>query len=164
MMKGVERDLKRNEGWTVNESIEGRTIPFMTRERVLGNDKGFTLIEIIAVLVILGILAAVAVPKYVSLQSDAAAKAAQAEVAEIKGTLNLGWAKAVLVNGSTSGVTINDVITNAGLTAGAGNTVGTAPDIWNYDLTAAGSKASITINSRNSDTSYTATGSWHLPQ
>ena len=43
----------------------------MKKRRIFRNQKGFTLIEIIAVLIILGILAAVAVPKYLDMTGEA---------------------------------------------------------------------------------------------
>ena len=65
------------------------------------NQKGFTLVEIIAVLIILGVLSAVAVPRYMSLTDDAKDSAAMSAVAEGKARVNQMAAKYILKNAGT---------------------------------------------------------------
>ena len=78
---------------------------------MLRNEKGFTLIEIIAVLVILGILAAVAIPKYISMMDQSRISAAQGAIAEVKSRCSGYYANQLLQGLTPSGA---NVLTSVG--------------------------------------------------
>jgi len=111
---------------------------------MIKNQKGFTLIEIIAVLVILGILAAVAVPKYLDLTSEARRMAAQGAVAEIKGRLSQAQAKYMLANGVAP--TGAQLYTYATTGTGAYNTVENLNNVGSDFTLTTGSGSPITIS------------------
>lgn len=71
----------------------------MKLRKHIRNQKGFTLIEIIAVLVILGILAAIAIPKYLDMRKEAIVKAAAAATMELNARERLVLAQYKLKDG-----------------------------------------------------------------
>ena len=64
----------------------------MKQRKILRNQKGFTLLEIIAVLIILGILASVAVHRFIDLEATSKRRAIDSGISGLNGSESLAWA------------------------------------------------------------------------
>ena len=70
--------------------------------RQVTNTKGFTLIELVVIIVILGILAAVAIPKYQNLTTEAKESATRAALGGLRSGITIYYANQAVTTGTAT--------------------------------------------------------------
>ncbi|WP_350431970.1 type II secretion system protein [Shewanella sp. H8] len=126
--------------------------------------QGFTLIELVVVIIILGILAVTAAPKFINLQGDARASALSGLKAAIQGANTLVYSKAALAGKET---TENATVTLSGdASATPATNVDVTTDYGYLDNTVVNftNALDISVQSITAPTSgnVTSTGDWAL--
>jgi general secretion pathway protein G len=152
-------------------SVRGGTRPILTEEVMQRNKKnGFTLIEILIVVIILGILAAIVIPQFSSASSDARKASVQSTVQTLRSQVALyklqhadtlpdlvtGWSQLISktdASGSTAAVTgpfygpymqstpVNALNNNSNVVNGDGSAASASACGYVYDYTPSGGSA-----------------------
>ncbi len=116
------------------------------------SQKGFTLIELVVVIVILGILAVTAAPKFIDLTGDAKASVVQAVEGSLNSAADMAHAKA-LVEG-----TVNGSLSIAGQTIVFAESYPNAASInllMDIDAAVSGTPADFVLGTSGTSTTYT---------
>jgi prepilin-type N-terminal cleavage/methylation domain-containing protein len=76
------------------------------------NQKGFTLIELVIIIAVLGILAAVAIPKYADITAESKQAATRGALGGLRSGVTIYYANAAVTTGTASWPTLNQLETS----------------------------------------------------
>ncbi len=111
----------------------------------LNNSGGFTLIEIVIIIVVLGILAAVAIPKYQDITGEAREASCRASLGGLRSGITIFYANEAVATGTATWPTLAELQT-AGVVMAQGlppNPYGADPD--SASIVVAGATKGVTV-------------------
>lgn len=119
----------------------------------LKNQKGFTLIELVMVIVILGILAAVAIPRFIDLQTEARTSVAEGITGALAGQITMLHARYLISGNVYDQASVAASIDQSGFTLGnAANVITATLDdgtVFSWTYTDNGSAAAAIVTGPN---------------
>ena len=107
------------------------------------NEGGFTLIELIMVIVILGIMSAVAIPKFLSLSDSAKLSSARGVASAISGSIQAAHSQFLIAG---TAYDVSDVLSGTAFTGGVNWVTGVGAPANPGDIREATANASIALN------------------
>lgn len=115
--------------------------------KTLSNQKGFTIVELVVVIIILGIITAIAVPKYFSLTSEAQENACLANQKAIEASVVMKYSEELLAGNDPS---LSTIASNIDGTYFLNGVMPTCPeDGSDYTVTGDDDEGTITVTCPN---------------
>jgi prepilin-type N-terminal cleavage/methylation domain-containing protein len=131
----------------------------MYKHPASANQKGFTLIEMMAMMVIIGVLTSVAVKKMINIEATATIQAIQNGIGELNVRETLTWTNEIFGSGDFPGDSAVWTAMSANLNVGNPYTWSAAPDITGGTLVFGGYSIAL---SRTASTAVTS-ARWNEP-